>query len=113
METCEGCRYTDRYTWNSPCNTCIDYSYWSPKEEAPEQASPDPISHPPHYARYTIEPVQFLQSLSKPLSGPAVPWHGLNVIKYLTRYQVKNGLEDLRKAKQYLDWLIEEEEGRE
>ena len=29
-----------------------------------------------------------------------------NVIKYLCRYQKKNGLEDLNKAKKYLDWLI-------
>lgn len=29
-----------------------------------------------------------------------------NIIKYLTRYQQKNGLEDLEKAKTYLDRLI-------
>jgi len=71
---------------------------------------PDQISHPSHYVRYEIEPVDFLQSLTRPKSGPPVPWHALNVIKYITRYQTKNGLEDLRKARQYLDWLIAEEE---
>jgi hypothetical protein len=32
-----------------------------------------------------------------------------NVIKYVSRYQDKNGLEDLYKAKHYLEKLIEEE----
>jgi len=32
-----------------------------------------------------------------------------NVVKYVSRYQDKNGLEDLYKAKHYLEKLIEEE----
>jgi len=32
-----------------------------------------------------------------------------NIIKYVTRWRHKNGLEDLLKAKQYLDKLIENE----
>ena len=35
-----------------------------------------------------------------------------NVIKYLARYPDKNGLEDLRKARHYLDKLIEHLEAR-
>ena len=31
-------------------------------------------------------------------------------MKYLLRFQGKNGLEDLKKARKNLDWLIEEEE---
>lgn len=34
-----------------------------------------------------------------------------NAIKYLWRYKGKNGIEDLRKAKQYIEWLIERESG--
>lgn len=30
-----------------------------------------------------------------------------NIIKYLIRYKYKNGVEDLEKAKIYLEWLIE------
>jgi len=29
-------------------------------------------------------------------------------LKYLWRYEYKNGVEDLRKAKVYLEWLIKE-----
>lgn len=35
-----------------------------------------------------------------------------NVIKYVTRWRTKNGLEDLKKAKQYLDKLIEHNENK-
>ena len=35
-----------------------------------------------------------------------------NVIKYVTRYQNKNGSEDLMKARWYLDRLIQREEGK-
>ena len=31
-----------------------------------------------------------------------------NVLKYVLRYKKKNGIEDLKKARVYLDWLIEE-----
>ena len=33
-----------------------------------------------------------------------------NIIKYVSRYKSKNGLEDLKKAQHYLEMLIEEEE---
>ena len=32
-----------------------------------------------------------------------------NIIKYVTRYKEKNGIEDLKKAKQYIDFLIKKE----
>ncbi len=31
-----------------------------------------------------------------------------NIIKYILRAEKKNGLEDYKKSRQYLDWLIEE-----
>ena len=31
-----------------------------------------------------------------------------NIIKYITRYKLKNGLEDLYKAKKYLELLIDD-----
>jgi len=34
-------------------------------------------------------------------------YHAGNVIKYITRYKHKNGLEDLKKAQWYLNRLIE------
>ena len=34
-----------------------------------------------------------------------------NIMKYIWRYRHKNGLEDLKKARVYLNWMIEAEEG--
>lgn len=36
-----------------------------------------------------------------------------NIIKYVIRYHSKNGVEDLRKARTYLDRLIQSEEGKQ
>lgn len=41
------------------------------------------------------------------LSGASAFFWG-NAIKYMLRFQKKNGLEDLKKARKNLDWLIEE-----
>jgi len=36
-----------------------------------------------------------------------------NVLKYVYRYRARHGIEDLRKAQVYLDWLIERVEKQE
>ena len=55
-----------------------------------------------HYAVMKIQPIEFI------LANQLGFCEG-NVIKYLCRYKRKNGLEDLKKARQYLDFLIERE----
>jgi hypothetical protein len=67
------------------------------KAEAPED---DVVRHPKHYTQ-GIECWDYIVS------------HGLgylegNIIKYVTRYRLKNGLEDLKKAQAYLERLIKE-----
>lgn len=42
---------------------------------------------------------------------PTVAFMMGNVVKYLWRWQGKNGVEDLRKAREYLDMMIKELEG--
>jgi len=34
-----------------------------------------------------------------------------NVIKYICRYKDKNGIEDLKKARHYIDMILEKEYG--
>lgn len=60
----------------------------------------DMVKNPPHYNQGKIEVWDFIidQNLDY-LSG--------NVIKYVCRRNLKNGKEDLLKAKAYLDKLIE------
>lgn len=61
---------------------------------------PDNVVQPNHYARYPIEPITFINANN-------LPFNIGNVIKYVLRYDAKNGLEDLRKAKRYIDIQIE------
>ncbi len=56
-----------------------------------------------HYSEMAIQPIEFIHK------------NGLsfiqgNIIKYVCRYKSKNGIEDLLKAKHYIDLLIEFEE---
>jgi len=55
-----------------------------------------------HYKDMEIQPIDFItkNNLSY-IQG--------NVIKYVCRYKDKNGVEDLEKAKHYLEMLIENE----
>ena len=56
---------------------------------------------PKHYRQGKIEPWDFIVSQKMGfLEG--------NIVKYITRYKAKNGLEDLLKAKTYLEKLIKE-----
>ena len=62
--------------------------------------SHDPIAYPNHYTAGKIEVIDFINAWDMGfLQG--------NVIKYVTRYKLKGGVEDLKKAEQYLKWLIE------
>ena len=56
---------------------------------------------PDYYQKGNIEVTDFIidQSMSF-LEG--------NVVKYITRYKEKSGIEDLRKARWYIDKLIDE-----
>ena len=57
------------------------------------------ITKQSHYTQYKIQPVEFIgENEMGYLEG--------NVIKYVSRYKMKNGIEDLQKARHYLDMLI-------
>jgi hypothetical protein len=64
----------------------------------------DVVNHPSHYAG-KVECIDALESATAGLSGAecGLTW---NVIKYMWRWKRKNGLQDLEKAKWYLDRLI-------
>jgi hypothetical protein len=61
------------------------------------------ITQQPHYTILPIQPIDYITKNNFDfLEG--------NVIKYVSRYKHKNGLEDLRKAKHYIEMLIDREE---
>jgi hypothetical protein len=71
--------------------------------EIPNSSS-DPIN-PSHYKQGGIECVEAI----KAALGEGFPdYLRGNVMKYLWRYDKKNGVEDLKKARWYLDRLINE-----
>jgi hypothetical protein len=53
-----------------------------------------------HYKRMKIQPMEYI------LANNLGFCEG-SVVKYVSRYQFKNGIEDLKKARQNLDFLIE------
>lgn len=67
----------------------------------------DPVNHPDHYTRGGIECIDVIQAVVTDLPGKEA-WLVGQIIKYVWRYRWKNGLEDLKKARFYLDRLIQE-----
>jgi hypothetical protein len=64
----------------------------------------DNVNHPAHYTQGKIECIDYIEDkLGK--EGFLAYMQG-NIIKYITRYKHKNGIEDLKKAKWYLDKMI-------
>ena len=56
-----------------------------------------------HYKNFAIQPVEFIQK-------NGLLFYEGSIIKYVCRWRNKNGIEDLKKARHYIDMLIEMEE---
>ena len=56
-----------------------------------------------HYKDMAMQPIEFI-CINK------IGFMEGNIIKYVCRYSRKNGIEDLKKARHYIDILIELEE---
>ena len=65
----------------------------------------DMVNNPPHYNQAGVECIEAIRAATD--EGYQYYLQG-NIIKYLWRYRYKNGVQDLEKAKWYLDKLIEE-----
>lgn len=66
----------------------------------------DMVNHPPHYTTGNIECIDAISSATTELKGEEAYCTGA-AIKYLWRWKLKNGVEDLNKAKWYINRLIE------
>lgn len=67
----------------------------------------DNVNHPSHYTNGKYECIDVLEDITKDLKGIEAICTA-NAIKYLWRWKYKNGVEDLKKARWYLDKLIKE-----
>jgi hypothetical protein len=75
-------------------------------EKKASETSKDAIN-PNHYKGNGIECIEYMKERLN--SEAFLGYLNGNVIKYTHRWQDKNGIEDLRKARWYLDRLIEEQ----
>lgn len=71
-----------------------------------KKRSNDNVNNPAHYNHNGIETIDVIQAWTDELVGIQATDTG-NVIKYISRWKDKNGLEDLKKAEWYLKHLIE------
>ena len=62
----------------------------------------DPVKRPAHYNQGGIEPIDYI------VANKLTYCEG-NVVKYISRWRHKGGVEDLKKAKQYIDFIIDKE----
>lgn len=72
-------------------------------EAAPKQSALTQQHGGNHYKALKIQPIEYIHA-------NGIPFSEGNVIKYVSRWRAKNGIQDLRKAVQTLEQLIELEE---
>jgi len=63
------------------------------------QEQRDHINHPRHYTAGRVECIDYIEA-------QGFGYHEGNIVKYVTRYKFKNGVDDLKKAQWYLNRLI-------
>lgn len=69
----------------------------------------DNVKQPKHYTTGKYEVIDYIEDK---LSQTQYEGYCIgNVIKYVSRYRLKGGVEDLEKAKVYLGWAIESKKG--
>ena len=98
---CKSCRWETTNSNTEPCRSCFDNSNYS----CDSLKSPyDPIEKPNYYTAGKYETIDIIADQVEDYKSYL---HG-NCIKYLSRYRFKNGVEDLKKCKKYIEWLIVE-----
>jgi hypothetical protein len=70
-----------------------------------QQIAEDLVNHPPHYNKGKVECIDAIESAVSDLHGIEAVCTA-NAIKYLYRWKAKDGVESLKKARWYLDRLI-------
>jgi len=70
-----------------------------------EKNNEDLIKNPNHYEGFGISPLEYI-------TANELDFIEGNIIKYVSRYQSKGGVNDLLKAQTYLEKLIERERGK-
>ena len=108
LEKFSGGDMCDFYEWSDDkLAIAYDHVYKNMDENVP-----DMVNHPQHYTQGGIECIDALKAATVGKRGIEAVCVA-NVIKYLWRYEEKNGIEDVKKARWYIDRLIRELEEKE
>ena len=132
-KTCESCHHNNK-PYILPCTLCELYSNWTPKEEfvkeymercLPGESAYDVVNNPKHYMLFEELGIEVRDVISRLVEkigrsyqrgenkvpegfeAPLFEADYVQLMQYLMRFMDKNGLEDLKKARFYLDKLIE------
>ena len=65
----------------------------------------DNVNNPKHYGQGDIECIDYIKDILT--DEELIGYYRGNVAKYLHRWRYKNGVEDLKKARWYLEALIQ------
>lgn len=107
VKDCEICRHYTPGMMNDRCTRCIsliphgstDLPLFELRVPKMVQVSEENVDKPSHYTQGNIEVIDFIED-------QALDFRIANVVKYVCRYRYKNGLEDLKKARWYLNRMI-------
>jgi len=104
---CKGCPF---YFSGSVCGVEDVPTEWALPHDVQDNSAesveepPDNVNHPAHYCMGRIETIEAIE-VALGADGFRAYCAG-NVLKYVWRYRYKGGVEDLQKARWYLDRLI-------
>ena len=96
---CDDCAMKLTCLYGKPKNICSFYVY-----DAKTVKLNDKVNHPSHYTQGGIECIDAIRASMAPREFQG--YCKGNVIKYIWRYAFKGGVEDLKKARVYLNWMI-------
>ena len=122
----ETAEFTNNYScvFNAMDNKMLDkiYGWYKELDQATcendevnccnKESNADMVNHPSHYTQGGIECIDALKAATVSKTGIEAICTA-NAIKYLWRYEEKNGIEDVKKARWYIDRLIKELEEKE
>lgn len=81
---------------------------WNNFDTEPPVKLSDAVRAPSHYCKGDVECIEAIKASMSPAAYKG--YLKGNCMKYLWRYEEKGGVESLRKAQVYLNWLITEAE---
>lgn len=106
-------------TWGNLFTVRAKYFRKATEEEIPSEYKPakgeDPVEHPSHYTAGAVEVIKYIEQVAEAYDDGYVAYCVGNVLKYVSRapHKHESPLEDLHKARKYLDFAIEHIEGKE